>query len=316
MRKISVLVGLFVLSMTLSTSNLYAACNISNGKIEVSKGGACQSIQTAINKADGVNPVLISVLPGTYTEQVTMKPHVTLVGSGQENTKVTSTALYTLKGADNTTVENIWINSDYVDNTGASSEYYAVLNENTSMNIRNAKVTIPLTSQDYVIGIKNIGIMSITHSIIEIENKIGINGRYGTGIRSVGSATTISDCIINTYAVDALWVPAITGGSFLLRNSVIRCDGSLWNDCVEGNNAVISNSSIEAIGQANAVENRVIGGSATITNSKIILSGTPSANDCAVEYGQVGGSLIQGPICNTPKIVNSWDADFNPIPNQ
>lgn len=189
MKKISMFVGLFILCMTLSVVNLYAACNISNGKIEVRKGGACQSIQTAINKADGVNPVLISVLPGTYTEQVIMKPYVTLVGSGKENTKITSSAAATVTGAANSSIENIW-----VDNVGA------IVRGATSVwnvpNINNVKITVS-GSNDETSGIR---LDDSVSSAVVSNCTISVSGDIETVGIITGVNTNIMSCIINTTA--------------------------------------------------------------------------------------------------------------------
>ncbi len=96
MKKISLFAGLFILCMALSTGNLYAACNVVRGKIEVSQGSgaSCSSIQSAINAADGVNPVVISVLPGTYIETITMKSNIHLQGAGRDVTTIYNSNIY------------------------------------------------------------------------------------------------------------------------------------------------------------------------------------------------------------------------------
>lgn len=95
MRKISILVALFVICMTLSAENLYAVCTVTRGKVEVSQGtgSSCTSIQTAVTAAalvaTSTNPVIVSVLPGTYTEgNITMSSNVRLQGSGKDTTIV------------------------------------------------------------------------------------------------------------------------------------------------------------------------------------------------------------------------------------
>lgn len=314
MRKISVLVGLFVLSMTLSTSNLYAACNISNGKIEVSKGGACQSIQTAINKADGVNPLLISVLPGTYTEQVTMKPYVSLVGSGQENTKITSSVAATVTGASSTSIENIW-----VDNTNATVNHpTAILNV---PNINKVKVTAS-GSNDMTSGIN---ISSITNAIVSNCN-ISVSGDVETLGIITGSNSTVTNSVINTIATSTQnkWNTGLYGSDsgVNISDTVITSQGAKHNYAIYSNPTVtLRNVEMTSIAGAPG-ENYLVRGNVVITGSKLILGGDMT-NACIINAGtsQIGGSMISGlssqsGYCSTPKVVNSWDANFNPIPNQ
>jgi hypothetical protein len=65
------------------------------GVVVVAKsGGDYSTVQAAINSittASAVNPYLVWVAPGVYTETVTMKPYVHVQGAGQEATVIGST---------------------------------------------------------------------------------------------------------------------------------------------------------------------------------------------------------------------------------
>lgn len=319
MKKIFLLVGLFIICMILSTGNLYAACNISNGKIEVSKGGACQSIQSAIDKADGVNPVLISVLPGTYTEQITMKPYVTLAGSGQENTKVTSSADATVRGADYSAIENIWIENSL----GAGYRPSAILNDNTSMRISNVKILtkVPASGANEAYGILITGVNSntiVADSRIYVENSSGGRGSIGIGIKDGSNVTIANSTVDVNVSVAALWGVGIysSDGFASVQYTVVKVEGAQYNYGLDIHSDInISNSSIEAIAGDNTIYNtglRCQGSACYATNSRLVLTGSGSAaSDCAVDTNSVfgakiGASLIQGDICGgINKIVNS-----------
>ncbi|MDO8447022.1 MAG: right-handed parallel beta-helix repeat-containing protein [Deltaproteobacteria bacterium] len=116
MKRIPMLVGLVILCMALSAGPLYAVCSITRGKVEVSQGtgAACTSIQTAVNLANGTTPLLVSVLPGTYTENITMISNITLAGSGRDVTFIqplsSSSAVVTISSLENVVVEGFTIN--------------------------------------------------------------------------------------------------------------------------------------------------------------------------------------------------------------
>lgn len=333
MKKLSVFVGLFILCMTLSTSNLYAAaCSPTRGKVEVSATGAgvCTNIQTAIDLAALVatasNPVVVYVLPGTYTVTVpiTMKPYVDVVGSGRENTKITANAvLATVQGADNCTIENIWVENN---NADAALLPAAILNDNTSMTINKVRATmVNPTGSPEAFGILNMGASSkpvISNCMVEVK-AVNVRGAIGIGARDDGSMT-VRNCNITvdtTGASYSMWnVGVLTyyGGTGSVKDSVIKVTGADYNEGVEGRALLINNSRIEAIGTSNSAVNSAVEGS-IVTNSEIIMSGSATKN-CAVSWtAKIGGSLIDGNIatpCDPSKIVNSWDGAFNPIPNQ
>lgn len=105
--------------------------------------------------------------------------------------------------------------------------------------------------------------------------------------------------------------------------SVITAEGARYNNVVYNGEATVSNSVLKAIAGSNTGENELLhngsGRTNVFTDSKLILSGTGSSMNCAVSNNsKIGSSLVQGPICGTSgiKIVNSWDENFNPIPNQ
>lgn len=336
MKKISMLVGLYILCMTLSASNLYAAaCSPTRGKVEVSVNGAgvCTNIQTAIDLAAQVatasNPVIVSVLPGTYTvtTPITMRPYVDVVGSGRESTKITANAvLATVLGANNCTIENVWVENN---NADAALLPAAILNDNTSMTITKVKATmVNPTGSPEAFGILNKGASSpvISNCMVEVK-AVNVRGAIGISARD-GSSMTVRNCDITVDTAGAsysMWNVGVLVGynsSGSVKDSIIKVTGANYNEGVEvynGSLLSIGNSRIEAIGTSNSSSNDTVYGVVSVNNSEIIMGGTATNRNCAVFSGpKIGGSMIDGNAtapCGATKIVNSWDGTFNPIAN-
>ena len=88
MKKIVLIIGFIFCSSLLGSNQVFAApCDPENGRIVVVPSGQqnCTSMQTAIDSATG--PTIIDVMPGTYTENITVnKNNIHLQGSGPETT--------------------------------------------------------------------------------------------------------------------------------------------------------------------------------------------------------------------------------------
>lgn len=274
-------------------------------------------------------PVVIKVMPGTYNESIQMKDNVNLVGSGQESTKITSSSEVTVNGANNAAIENIWVENTYTDSSTNTIHVAAILNNDTSMRVNNVKITATLSSWDEYYGIRSIGANSklvITNCYISIVNTVGTEGRGAIGISiEGGGAAIVSDCVIELNNIDGRWSAGIYsyyGGitTTIIRNTLVKATGAQYNWGVKGTSDVtISNSRIEVIGTSNTTSSNLpLYGGMTVVNSEIIASGDGIA-PYIYSGNKIGGSLISG-ITNyggsSTKLVNCWDGDFNPIPNQ
>ena len=105
-----------------------------NVVVVAKSGGDYISVQAAIDNATGataVNPYLVWVAPGVYTETVIMKPYVHLQGAGQDATVINSTVSYsgdwpptlaTLVLASDTSLRDLTVG-----NSGAGDSNTAVL---------------------------------------------------------------------------------------------------------------------------------------------------------------------------------------------
>lgn len=329
---LSMLLMVLLMNVTLSIS----ATNIKKTAktITVAKtGGDYKTISTAltaINDASDKKPYVIKVMPGIYDESIQMKPYVDVVGSGQENTQITSSNAFTVMGADNSILENIWI-----DSTGASSSQSynpsAILNDGTSMTINNVKATM----NDPVVP--EYGGGAIHASVIQtlgagakpvISNctiyGTGTNQRsiIGIGIYDYGSST-ITNCDITIDTSEDTpgpsyisWNVGINGNA-IVTNSTIKVKGADHNQGIKQIKK-IKGSRIESIATYNTVSNVVVDAS-VVADSEIIMVGTAKETNCAVSAtgNKITKSLIDGPICGKEnKIVKSWDKKKKPIQNR
>ncbi len=252
--------------------------------IVATKGGDCNSIQTALNAIGAIlpaatadQPYLVKVMPGTYTEQVTVKPYVHIQGSGIDvtiiNTAIVSNAV---RGANharlsNLTVRNSWATSSFTTR--------AILNNYTSPVIDNIKA-VATNNLGNAAGITNFfSSATITNSIVSVSTTGGIDSE-SFGIYNSNSSTTItnsSTTITNTQANGT----AEEGGGYGLR-------------------AYDSSSHPK-------VKNSILEGSGTYSYSIYIPSGSSAS---------FGNCQLIGPMQQlTGKRVNCYDGNFNPVPN-
>lgn len=305
-------------------------------------GGDYTTIMAALNSiadASATKPYVIKVMPGIYNESIQMKEYVDLVGSGRENTKITSSALHTVSGANNSTIENVWVdNFDYPNGGSFPDNLPAAIlndnNDNTAMKINNVKIT---ASNNYAVGygraagIKFSGGVNgvVSNSDISVSGDRDAIGIYINYVYPRLSDVTVSNCTIYVKAtsesLNNSWNAGILNGyKATVRDSVITAEGARYNNVIfiYGKTTIVS-SELKAIAGSNTAENELMayrsGDGSVVTGSKLILEGNGSSKNCAVTSNiKVGASLIQGPTCNSSnvKIVNSWDENFNPIPNQ
>ncbi|MBU1000615.1 MerR family DNA-binding transcriptional regulator, partial [Patescibacteria group bacterium] len=99
-------------------------------KTVATSGADYTSIQSAIDSltCSAAAPCLVKVMPGVYTENVTMKAYVTLIGSGREVTKITASSGVTVTNM----VGNTRLEGFTIEQTGTTSSDGGVSGFDTS----------------------------------------------------------------------------------------------------------------------------------------------------------------------------------------
>lgn len=307
------------------------------------KDGQYSTITAAlasITDASDANRYRITVKPGIYNGSITMKPFVDVVGSGTENTKITSSAntktTATVIGSDDSRLENIWI-----DNSGATSgRVIGILNFEVSMIMNKIKVTVDTTSNADAPAIRNDGncysdyceknVITNCELIVNARNAYGVELMNGGDVlvRGCNIKTTNNSTASGMTAGILSWYSGIDYmNRITVRDSVVISEGSNYNYAIFGmtvGDIIVSDTRLEAIGTANTKENAAVYAenlTINITDSDLSVSGTGSSFNCAVAAPHkdasviIAGSTIKGALCNTSnlKVVNSRDENSDPI---
>jgi pectin methylesterase-like acyl-CoA thioesterase len=159
-------------------------------------GGNFTSIQAALNSItnnSSRNTFLIWVGPGTYNEQVTMKPYVDIEGAGEKVTKITfgisSLTTGTVVGADNAelrflTVENTGVN-------GVNTYAFAIYNGGASPSLLH--VTAMASGGTY----SNVGVFNNSSSSPSMTNVIatasGSGSTFNSGVYNYSSSPNMTN---------------------------------------------------------------------------------------------------------------------------
>ncbi len=199
-----------------------AGSPFANVVVVAKSGGDFTTIQAALDSittAGAGNPYLVWVAPGTYAEQVTMKPYVDIEGAGRWLTTITHTGS---AGPDQGTViaaANTELRSLKVENTGAggADAAVAIYSESGPYRVTNVIASATGGSLNYGVlslgagalltdvtiaasgGNANVGVASITNAPLVLNNSaVSVSGGIGT---NVGLAHDASSAIINNSAV-------------------------------------------------------------------------------------------------------------------
>lgn len=275
MKKVIISAGILVFSLTIGLSAAIAAkpggggCSITDGRIEVSTAGDCTSIQAAIDATNGVDPVVIDVLPGTYTENITMQSNVNLQGSGSAVTTITSPDDITLVTFDN--VSSVSISGFTLDSTWCSIESFSSspkITDNiitgTGWGIDNSNSSPIIDgntfiSVEYAIYNRNSSSPLITNNIIKE------NYNCTSAIINDDSSSVIKNNVIKDFGCNGVW--GKNNSSAIILDNIFETSGNAvaiggsggGGDYISGN--LITGSTYRGIYYTNS--------SPTIVNNKI-----------------------------------------------
>ncbi len=183
----------------------------------------------AITDAGDTNRYLVRVMPGIYSEQVTMKPYVDIEGSGELATRITYTGSAsntsgTLFGASNAELRFLT-----VENTGGADWAIAVYNNSASPRLTHVTASASGGTSNYAVldynapspamtdltasasgGADNVGIFNFSSSPV-IQNGV---------IRASGGTNNYG---IYNYAINGAWTvkvsnSQVTGSTNTIRN--------------------------------------------------------------------------------------------------
>lgn len=263
--------------------------------IVAKSGGDFTTITAALNsimEANATNRYLIKIMPGIYSERVTMKQCVDIEGSGELTTKITTTSPDgTLVGANDAELRFLT-----VENTGGTDAAIAIYNVSASPHLTN--VTANASGAD-----TNVGVVNIYSSLVMTH----VSANAWGGTRSVGvynyysSLPVMIDVIANAAggANDNYGVYSEATFSPVMMDVIASASGGT-NSYGVGNffsSPAIQNSVIRANDGVNnyGIYNLAGDGSYTVTvnNSQVTGSTNTIYNDPHF-ITQIGASLLAG----------------------
>lgn len=273
--------------------------NYQNVIVVAKSGGNYTTITAALNSittASDTNRYLIKVMPGVYTERVTMKQYVDIEGAGELATKITYTASAsadtgTVVGASNAELRFLG-----VENTGAND--YAIAIYNGSASPRLTHITVRAfggtTSRPVVNNLSSPRMTNMTVEAVGAGSNYGVDNEGGspmmTNVTVTASGGSNNRGVYNSYST-----PTMT-------NATIAASGGTgstnYGVHVYYATVTIQNSTISASGgtQSYGVLNDYMNGLALVNNSKIS-GGTNAIKNS--NTARVAASMLEGGVSNT-----------------
>jgi pectin methylesterase-like acyl-CoA thioesterase len=341
-----------VLLSTLASSSVFAAAwNVPTNARVVQKsntdttGRIYGTIQAAINSitnASATNPYVVKVMPGVYSEAVTLKPYVTLEGSGAENTIITasnddagSCTIGAVVMDNNSVIRNITVT-----NTKTSPVYaVGLVFNNVSAKAENVSVQVgsDTTTGNIVNGICTFG-NSATVELNNVNVETRFNGSQSNALITNGATLKINNSKLisnNTVSGNANGINTTAGapaGKITIDSSVVEVtcpDSKAEGFILSSNSASILNSQLTLnIGNTSPYASANALSSAWGVNAVITITNTKVNSDNVSKLGYNPGlSGVNYKIANSQlsgnhsgftsaKLVNNYDENFNSILNQ
>jgi len=266
------------------------AAQYANVIVVAKSGGDFSSIQSAIDSVNPTaeNPVLIKIMPGTYNENITTKQFVAIKGVDTKLVIITS-------------------------NVGTTGWWNGTVNLQSNSPLENLTIENTSSGTAVVVNAVETSNQVITNCILR-----ALNGTVSYGIASGNGAVSIKNTDIKVVGSDYAigYVSETTGGSSgIVENCTISAEGGpQWTVGFNADSANVDivNSSIS--GPVSSVWGSVVRARNSVFASPISLwtggsfYGASSRIDAGVSMGIPSGQVL--------KLVNCYDGNYNPIPNQ
>jgi pectin methylesterase-like acyl-CoA thioesterase len=241
-----------------------------------------QAAADSITDSSVDTPYIIKVMPGIYNENVVLPSYTTLKGSGRENTILRCSASgWGIQTTDGTpSVEDIAVEG--VPGTCHSGVANLVA-------LRNCRVTIVISSGGIAVG-----------SVDLMENcEISIEGTQGQtwGVHATYQTVTIRNSTIWT-SNDAIASVAVSTGNadVTITDSTLEADGPSSIGVYHSYHGAVS------------IRDSVIRGNISVQRDD-------PGEEMSLEQSKVDG-IMNIPAQLSTRIINCYDGNFNPIPNQ
>lgn len=347
------------------TGNIIAAGAVTNDKIQVGtitkdrlaftvdsakyanlvivakSGGDFTSPIDAINSvttASAANPFVVKVMPGVYdlgTSSLQMKEYVSLEGSGEDSTVITSIVQSfgdgcdsgTINMANNSSVRKIQIQNSAQNGTNGYSNI-GISFANVMAKVEDVKVLVgnAAVAGGVITGICSGG--SLGHAILNNVTAEANNGSASAFCSNSGGNMTILNsrgvAVTNgtAIAVDSRGEGPV--GTVVVTNSYMEARGNQGATAraidAGACNINISNSKMFAQDDGSGWSYGIyIGYDSIIKNSEIRVAGSGAGIDGASSTTKVANTLIQngfGTSSSGYKSFNNYDENFSAIPNQ
>ncbi|MCA9934367.1 MAG: hypothetical protein KC415_10610 [Anaerolineales bacterium] len=264
-----------------------------NVVIVAKSGGDYATITAALNSitdADDANRYLVRIMPGVYTEQVTMKQYVDIEGSGELTTKITYTGSVNINNGTVIGANDAELRFLTVVNTGGSD--YAAAIYNASASPRLTHVTATASGSLYNGGVYNDANAAplMTHVTVSAS---GTGEQYNVGVfNEDNAAPTLIDATISASGGSFAIAVYNNNASATLQHCTLQASGGtgsygIYNETYTGSYTVrVDNSQVT--GSTNAIFNSA--NFATLIGATLLDGGTDATSGgtitCAGVYDE------------------------------
>ena len=274
----------------------------SNTVIVAKSGGDYNTITAALNSisaASDINRYLVKVMPGVYTETVTMKQYVDIEGSGELATKITYTGnagIYgTLRGANNAELRFLTVESK---GGGAN---YAVAISNYATSPRLTHITASASGATDNLGVyRNASSPVMTNVTASASGGTNCHGVYNvsgspvmTNISASGTGGTFARGVYNSASSPVMTnvTASASGGTTLnIGIDITSSSSPTMTNVIASASGGASTRAVNIASSSPAIHDSVLRASGGTNNYGIYNFATSGAYTVKINHSQVTGS--------------------------